>query len=127
MANYSRQREAIRHFLIGRYDHPTADTIYEGLRADYPNLSLGTVYRNLAQLSSTGEILKISSGIGPDRYDGNTSPHYHFFCRSCGCVDDIHMDSIDHINTLAGASYDGKIEGNITYFYGLCSNCVSTH
>ena len=55
---YSRQRESIKEFLRSRTDHPTADTVYENLRQIYPNISLGTVYRNLSLLSDIGEIRK---------------------------------------------------------------------
>ena len=84
MIKYSRQRDSIKNFLENRYDHPTAETVYANIRQEYPNISLGTVYRNLALLSELGEIQKISTGIGPDRFDGNPRPHYHFFCRKCG-------------------------------------------
>ena len=57
---YSRQREAIIHFLKSRKDHPTAEVIYQHLKEEQPNLSLGTVYRNLTKLSTNGSILKIS-------------------------------------------------------------------
>ena len=80
---YSRQRECIRDFLIHRIDHPTAETIYMNVRETFPKISLGTVYRNLSLLSELGEIQKISTGIGPDRFDGNTAPHYHFICQKC--------------------------------------------
>lgn len=120
---YSRQRESIKEFLRTRTDHPTADTVYENIRKQYPNISLGTVYRNLSLLSEIGEILKISTGTGPDRFDGNTCPHYHFICRSCGSVLDLSMESIDHINTLASQNFSGKIEGHYTYFYGTCCQC----
>lgn len=56
---YSRQRESIKEFLMTRTDHPTADTVYHQLRKIYPNISLGTVYRNLALLADIGEIQKI--------------------------------------------------------------------
>lgn len=125
MIKYSRQRESIKNFLTHRYDHPTAETVYENIRLEYPNISLGTVYRNLSLLSELGEIQKISTGIGPDRFDGNPKPHYHFFCRQCGGVFDLQMENIDHINTIAGASFDGTIEGHITHFYGLCPECKS--
>ena len=58
---YSRQREAVRHFLMTRRDHPTAETVYTCLREEFPNISLGTVYRNLTLLAELGEIQKISS------------------------------------------------------------------
>ena len=56
MLKYSRQREAIKTFLAGRYDHPTAETVYLGIKEEFPNISLGTVYRNLSLLSDIGEI-----------------------------------------------------------------------
>ena len=123
MIKYSRQRESIKNFLMNRFDHPTAETIYANIRLEYPNISLGTVYRNLSLLSELGEIQKISTGVGPDRFDGNPAPHYHVFCRECGGVFDLNMESIDHINTIAGASVPGIIEGHVTHFYGLCPEC----
>ena len=80
MLKYSKQREAIKNFLVTRYDHPTAETVYLNIRKEFPNISLGTVYRNLNLLAEIGEIQKLSSGIGPDRFDGNPAPHYHFIC-----------------------------------------------
>lgn len=123
MIKYSRQRESIKNFLMTRCDHPTAETVYHHIRQEYPNISLGTVYRNLSLLTELGEIVKISTGTGPDRFDGNTAPHYHFFCRECGAVMDLKMDPLDHIDLLAAHSFDGSIEGHLTYFYGLCPSC----
>ena len=78
---YSRQRESIREFVMNSREHPTADTVYAGIKAEFPNISLGTVYRNLSLLSDIGEIQKLSTGIGPDRFDGNPALHYHFICK----------------------------------------------
>ena len=76
MLKYSKQREAIKNFLVTRYDHPTAETVYLNIRKEFPNISLGTVYRNLNLLAEIGEILKLSPGIGPDRFDGNPAPPF---------------------------------------------------
>ena len=65
---YSRQRESIKEFLTGRTDHPTADFVYENMKQIYPNISLGTVYRNLSLLADLGEIQKLSSFGGADRF-----------------------------------------------------------
>ena len=78
---YSRQREAIKNYLEGRKDHPTADMVYTAIREVYPNISLGTVYRNLTLLAKQGEISKISCGETSDRFDIRTDPHYHFICE----------------------------------------------
>lgn len=74
---YSRQRESIKRFLMSRDDHPTADTIYMHVRKEFPNISLGTVYRNLSLLTQQGEIQKITTD-GADRYDRHVEPHSHF-------------------------------------------------
>ena len=71
MLKRSKQRESIKKFLISRYDHPTAETVYMNIKEEFPNISLGTVYRNLSLLADIGEIQKLSTGIGPDRFDGN--------------------------------------------------------
>ncbi len=123
MIKYSRQRESIKSFLVTRFDHPTAETVYANIRLEYPNISLGTVYRNLSLLSELGEIQKITTGDGPDRFDGNPQPHYHFFCTNCGNVSDLKMENIDHINTIAAASFSGEVHGHITHFYGICPDC----
>lgn len=123
MLKYSRQREAIKNFLAGRCDHPTAETVYTGIKDNFPNISLGTVYRNLALLAEIGEIQKLSTGLGPDRFDGRPEPHYHFICKECGSVLDLTVDSLDHINVLAGQDFEGEIEGHLTYFFGKCPKC----
>jgi Fur family peroxide stress response transcriptional regulator len=124
VTKYSRQREAIKEYLAHTKEHPTADTVYMSIRATHPNISLGTVYRNLNMLAEQGEILKLNCQDGSDRFDGNPKPHYHFLCNGCGRVLDIEMESIDHINKIAAADFGGKVEGHVTYFYGRCPNCV---
>ena len=119
----SKQRDAIIKFLMTRKDHPTADMVYMNIKEEFPNISLGTVYRNLSLLSDIGEIQKLSTGIGPDRLDGNPALHYHFICKHCGSVLDLSVDGLDHINVLANQGFDGEIEGHITYFYGKCADC----
>lgn len=121
---YSRQRESIKTCLMNRHDHPTADTLYMSIREDFPNISLGTVYRNLNLLVDLGEIRKLSCGEGADRFDADTNPHYHFVCRHCGEVIDLPMDTMDAMNDAAQKHCSGLIDSHITYFYGTCENCT---
>jgi Fur family peroxide stress response transcriptional regulator len=122
---YSRQRESIKDYLAHTKEHPTADTIYMKVRETYPNISLGTVYRNLNLLVEQGEVIKISCGDGSDHFDGTTRPHYHFICSTCKKVMDLPTLSLDHIDTLAGANFAGKIEGHSAFFYGACPECMA--
>ena len=124
---YSRQREAIKEFLAGTKEHPTADTVYMHVREEFPRISLGTVYRNLNLLADIGEITKITTPDGGDRFDGRTDSHYHVICRDCGNVFDLELDdSFDQfIDKTAGEKFDGVIESHNILFYGKCADCCS--
>lgn len=121
---HSKQRDLIKAFLMTRKDHPTADVVYMNVRQQYPNISLGTVYRNLTILSEIGEIQRLRVGDGVDHFDADTSPHYHFVCTECGSVIDLKINNIDSITDIAGVDFDGQIAGHVTYFYGICGNCT---
>lgn len=127
MIKHSRQREAIRQNLMTRYDHPTAETVYMDIKEDFPNISLGTVYRNLSLLSDLGEIQKISTGEGPDRFDGNPKPHCHFQCQKCYGVLDLPFEHTEELNAHVSQNFPGIIVGSSIQFYGLCPNCIETH
>ncbi len=120
---YSRQRQVIKDFLMTRKDHPTADTVYMNVRHEYPNISLGTVYRNLSLLADLGEIARLRVGDGVDHFDADTSSHYHCVCTECGSVIDLNMDNLDHITQMANRNFDGEIQGHVVYFHGICGNC----
>ena len=122
---YSRQRECIKEYLMHTTKHPTADTVYEHVKEEFPRISLGTVYRNLNLLADMGEALKITTLDGGDRFDGCTKPHYHFTCTSCGAVIDLDMDVkyFHEMNEAAGKNFDGLIESHTTLFSGICPAC----
>ena len=122
---YSKQRESILKYLRSTKCHPTAETVYQNILSENPNVSLGTVYRNLTLLTELGEITKITDLAGPDRFDGNNTPHYHFVCKKCGAVLDLEMDSLSHIDLLAAHNFAGTIEGHCVHFYGKCPDCTS--
>ena len=120
---YSRQRQVIKDFLMTRKDHPTADVVYMNVRREYPNISLGTVYRNLSLLADLGEIRRLRVGDGVDHFDADISEHYHAVCTECGNVTDLKISGIDQIMDIAGKDFDGEIQGHVTYFYGVCGDC----
>lgn len=128
MIKYSRQRVAILDFLKSRKDHPTAETVYTAVKEDFPNISLGTVYRNLALLSDMGVIQKVSAENGPDRFDYNAQPHTHFYCRGCDSMIDIDVPIEKELIYKVAEAYSGLIEKSSVQFTGLCPECVrNTH
>lgn len=124
---YSRQREAIKEFMTTRKDHPTADTVYMEVRKEFPNISLGTVYRNLTLLADMGEILRINVGDGTVHFDPDTSSHYHFICKGCGCVQDVELEKPILMSELVSKEFDGEIIDSVTYFHGMCKSCQESN
>ena len=119
---YSRQRESIKNYLHGREDHPTADMIYTSIREEFPNISLGTVYRNLSLLVELGEIQKITTE-GADRFDARVTPHSHFVCRQCGSVLDV-MIPLDNPAEDVNRRWNyGEVEECRMEFFGTCNHC----
>ena len=121
---YSRQRECIREYIRSCKEHPTADSIYGKMKEEFPNISLGTVYRNLSLLVELGEITKISVDNGPERFDSNTKPHSHFVCTYCHCIQDMDLPEIDGLVKKASKDFCGKISSHRTTFYGICKHCL---
>lgn len=120
---YSKQRSMMLEELKRRNDHPTADDLYLSLREKLPNISLGTVYRNLSLLAQTGHVKRILSK-GPDRFDADLSDHYHLLCTECGSVTDIFLPQDDAICQKAQAAADGAQIHNYTLFFsGICPRC----
>ena len=122
---YSKQREAIRKYLGSTTSHPTADSVYMQVKKEFPNISLGTVYRNLNLLADTGKALKIDAPDGSAHFDGDTSPHYHVICKECGKIYDLFPTAtqVEGINQLANELFDGTIESHSLLFYGVCKAC----
>jgi Fur family peroxide stress response transcriptional regulator len=87
----TKQREAILNILRNTWSHPTADQIYDDVRKDIPNISKGTVYRNLQVLAEDGAISVLDISGTQSRYEVKQASHYHFRCEKCGRVSDIDM------------------------------------
>ena len=121
---HSKQRDSIKAFLASTTEHPTADTVYTHVREEFPHISLGTVYRNLNLLADIGEAIKIATPDGADRFDGNTHPHYHVLCTTCGSVIDLEMEALTSMNEVAETHFPGKIESHTALFFGTCENCL---
>ena len=121
---YSKKREAILEVLRSTEEHPSADWVYQTLRPQFPDLSLGTVYRNLARFKEEGVIVSVGTVNGQERFDAMINPHTHFICRNCGAVMDLpgvnaaDLD-LDGISAKSGV----KIDHHELLFYGTCPEC----
>ena len=118
---HSKKRDAIWQALNNCKEHPSAEQIYAKLKPEYPDLSLGTVYRNLALFREEGEIISVATVAGQERFDAYTVPHAHFICQNCNAVIDVETpiaaDAFANI-PLPGAAREFSLT-----FYGVCDNC----
>jgi len=119
----SQHRERILEILEETRSHPTADWIYMRLKEEIPELSLGTVYRNLKVLMEQGLIQKLPFGSTFDRFDAKIAPHYHLVCEKCGLVEDFEMPQYASINSQAEKMSAFKISRHRIDFFGLCGKC----
>ena len=120
---YSRQREQILEFVKSVRTHPTAETVYYEMRKKDPNISLGTVYRNLVTLSEKGDITRIPLANKKDRFDGDTSSHVHMICEKCGMISDLFLEELDHIHKRIEKENECKVLSHNITFNTICSKC----
>ena len=120
-----RKRDAILECLRSTVAHPSADMVHEMLQTEHPDISLATVYRNLALFKQQGLISSVCTVKGVERFDANTATHVHFVCEGCDAVSDLHEIQIP-------ASLEREVtdcSGNRMHscqltISGLCSSCL---
>lgn len=122
----SKLREEIYNAIVQHPVHPTAESIYEQLKATYPSLSLGTVYRNLGILTEQGLIRRIDTYDAADRFDGNMQPHSHIQCRQCGRLEDVFLPYDGQVDQMVERMTGFQVEGHAVLFSGICSRCKVT-
>jgi len=103
--------------------HPTADQIYDKVRKELPNISLGTVYRNLQNLVVDGK-LQVLTLRRSQRFDPLVAQHQHFICEQCEQVYDVLLDS-DERFVPAKLPHEGfTVTSHRMSFYGRCKQCA---
>ena len=103
--------------------HATADEIYDAILAEYPNISKGTVYRNLNQLSQMGKIRKIEIPGGADCFDHQCHDHYHVRCEKCCRVFDVDMEYFTGLEKSIKDPHGFLFTGHDILFRGICPEC----
>lgn len=119
----SKQRTLILESIQQNPIHPTAKEVYNQVREKCPNISLGTVYRNLSNLSESGMIKHIAVSDGCDRYDGRLDRHFHLICKCCGKVTDVETDGYSDIERLAEENTAYKVDEIDIVMRGVCPRC----
>ncbi len=120
-----RKRNAILACLRSTDTHPSADWVYERVRGDIPDISLATVYRNLALFKREGVITSVGTVGGIERFDANTAPHVHFICACCARVQDLHQMAVPTaLSNEAASQSGGAVDSCQLTFYGTCAECM---
>jgi len=114
----TKQRESVYQALMSLY-HPTAEEVYEKLRADCPSIGRATVFRNLSVLAEEGRAVKLFFPDEVARYDANIDGHYHFVCRRCDSI--IDLPATQRVTFPTSDAF--TVEQQEINFYGLCKEC----
>ena len=123
-SKHFRKRDAILAYLRQTDEHPSAEAVYAGLKTVMPDVSLGTVYRNLALFKEQGLIQSLGSVRGVERFDGNIEPHVHFICNDCGKVTELHQMQVPGELTETAAKLAGaRVTQCQLTFRGQCGAC----
>ena len=120
-----RKRDAILTCLRETTEHPSAEWVYSQLKQEIPDLSLGTVYRNLSLFKEQGVICSLGTVKGVERFDANTEPHVHYICTECGKVLDLQKIQVpEDLNQAAATDSGGEVTGCQLTFTGVCGQCA---
>ena len=118
------KRSAILTCLRNTDTHPSAESVHQMLQKEHPDISLATVYRNLALFKSQGLIQSLGTVDGIERFDGNVAPHVHFICTDCHAVIDLpQIDVPQQLRSMVEQHSGGKVTDCQLSFTGLCQNC----
>ena len=119
----TRQRKAILKILQHTGTHPTADMVYEEVRKVIPNISKGTVYRNLKILLEDRKISELNLSGTVSRYEDKKANHYHFRCEKCGKVFDLEEPVHTDLDEKVARDTGLKVSHHQLEFRGLCKDC----
>ena len=123
-SKHFRKRDAILQCVRSTDAHPSADWVFEHVKEQVPDISLATVYRNLALFKDQGLITSLGTVKGVERFDGNTDPHVHFICTQCGAVMDLPQISVpEELNSAVAQSSGGRVDNCQLSFTGICGEC----
>ena len=121
-----RKRDAILNCVRSTEAHPSAEWVFEHVKEQVPDISLATVYRNLALFKEQGLIASLGTVNGVERFDGNTEPHVHFICTQCGGVQDLPEISVpEELNSAVARSSGGRVDNCQLSVTGICGDCVT--
>ena len=118
------QRRAVARVLASSHDHPSAEQMYDRVRAEFPMTSLATVYKTVNLLKQMGQVLEV--GFSDDRrhYDGcKPFPHPHLICVQCKHIMDADIDDLDRLIRRVGRKTGFKVHTHLLEFYGVCPRC----
>lgn len=121
-----RKRNAILEYLKHTDQHPSAEMIHADLKQQIPDLSMGTVYRNLNLFRQQGLATSVATVKGVERFDANTDPHVHFICDRCDAVIDLHQVQTPQALCSEAESCIGCKVGTCQLsFTGTCQSCLA--
>ena len=122
------QRILILRELLGRTDHPSAETLFKTVRLEQPSLSFNTVYQTLQTLTEKEVINVIRPVVDAARYDSVTEIHGHFMCSRCKRIEDHLLEdpNLKKMDSQVSEAGGYWIAQRQILWVGLCQACQET-
>ena len=121
------QRLHVLQALLATADHPTAEDVWERVRAVSPTTTLATVYKTLETLREMGEVMELATRDQSRHYDAlRPNPHPHVVCKSCGRIADVALEDTCDFKSQASATTGYEIDEQVLTFYGQCKLCQTS-
>jgi Fe2+ or Zn2+ uptake regulation protein len=118
------QRLAVLEVIKSGPGHMTVNEVLEQLRAQYPTLTVPTVYRNLQWLTEVGLVAETDLGGGSRVYEYIADhPHHHLVCSHCHRVIDLPDSLLDPLREALGEQYGFASSMEHVGLFGVCPEC----
>jgi len=117
------QRRAVFEAVLEREDHPSADQVFETVRAQLPEISRMTVYRILGNLVWLGLLTKTCHPGAVARFDPKIHQHHHLVCLDCGGIVDLEEERLNKVAWPDVRRFGFEIKDYHIHFRGRCGAC----
>jgi Fur family peroxide stress response transcriptional regulator len=114
---------AVLRILAEGHVHPSVEQIFEQVRADFPMISLATIYKTVSLLKDIGEITELSFGDEGHRYDALAHPHPHLICLRCREIRDLDLNTLNELGQRVARETGYEIQQQRLDFFGICPQC----
>ena len=102
----SAQRVAVADYVLQTIEHPSADLVWNRVKARVPYISRATVYNTLNLFVKKGLLQALTLAEDSVVFDPKMERHHHFVDEASGTIHDIAWDKVQVCNIEGLKGYE---------------------